>query len=304
MWVFKLGWSQIEAVKQARGKTVVRFLIMGELCTMAIKFACSKCQKTYRVKDELAGKTAKCAKCNHRFKIPAPASLSTKLESAAPLAAVAESESDLASWMEAELATAPSPAPEAKQDAAKQHCSACGSPLASGAALCIACGFDVRSSKKQKTKKVVKRSERPRWKAAGQSATLARGALFSAIGAALGAALWFAVVLFTGYEIGWIAWGLGFSAGAGMAIGHDDPDGTMAGILAGAISIVGILGAKFLIFEHLKSQVAEVGISPDVLSEIVGEPFTFGSLFGPIDELFILLAVGSAYKIGSGQVTD
>ncbi len=37
---------------------------------MAIEFACSSCSRPYRVKDELAGKTAKCGKCGNRMQIP------------------------------------------------------------------------------------------------------------------------------------------------------------------------------------------------------------------------------------------
>ena len=89
-----------------------------------------------------------------------------------------------------------------------------------------------------------------------------------------------------------------------MALGHEDDDGTMAGIVAGGISILGILAAKWIVFEHLKSQLAAIGISLEALEQIAGESITFGSLFGPIDGIFILLAVASAYKIGSGQSTD
>jgi predicted Zn finger-like uncharacterized protein len=37
---------------------------------MPIEFACPSCKKPYRVKDELAGKSAKCGKCGNRMKIP------------------------------------------------------------------------------------------------------------------------------------------------------------------------------------------------------------------------------------------
>jgi hypothetical protein len=40
------------------------------------------------------------------------------------------------------------------------------------------------------------------------------------------------------------------------------------------------------------------------LGNIFAQEMTFLSMFGPIDALFILLAVGTAYKLGSGQATS
>ncbi len=261
---------------------------------MSIEFACPNCKKQYCVKEHLAGKSAKCAKCGNRLKVPA-------------VVADLAGEDDLGTWFDDELSATASPVATSPvtptRSKAKKSCTACGSPLNDGAVVCVACGYDTRSGKKHETKKVVEDDvEEP--SATGHATSLARGALFSAIGAALGAVLWVVVVMITGYEIGWIAWGLGFAAGAGMAIGHEDDDGTTAGIVAAGISILGILGAKFFVFEHLKSMLENAGISLELAEQIAGEPITFGSLFGPIDGLFILLAVASAYKIGSGQVTD
>jgi len=262
---------------------------------MPIEFACPECQKKYRVKEELAGKSAKCAKCNHRIKIPDPA------------AAVLPPEPDLGSWLDDELASEATDGPVVSRASStsnkSKQCSSCGAPLSDGSVLCTVCGFDFRDGKKLSTERVEESESRVR-SAARTSASLARGALFSAIGAAIGAAVWVGVVVVTDYEIGWIAWGLGAAAGAGMAMGHEDDDGTMAGIIAAGISILGIVAAKFFIFEYLKSQLAEIGITLDDLGEVAAGVFTFTSLFGPIDALFILLAVGSAYKIGSGQATD
>ena len=228
---------------------------------------------------------------------------------------------DLGSWFDEELSAKPTAKPAkaaaSAKPSAKKHCSACGSPLSEGAVLCVACGFDTRSGKKHETTKVVDEDVESKATAAVRhSASLARGAIFSAIGAALGAAIWYVVVLFTGYEIGWIAWGLGFAAGAGMAYGHEDDDGTTAGVIAAGISVLGILAAKFLVFQHLKSSIMDMGgafagvegaeadVALDALAQALDQHLTFAAMFGPIDALFILLAVASAYKIGSGQMTD
>ena len=225
---------------------------------------------------------------------------------------------DMGSWLDDELSNSSiikSPSSQEIKSVGKK-CSACGNTLATGAVLCVACGYDTRSGKKHKTKKVLE--DRPsKSKAvavAKHSATLMRGALFSAIGAAMGAAIWVAVVYATGLEIGYIAIGLGFAAGAGMAAGHEDNNGTIAGMVAGGISILGIVGAKFFIYQHLATMTlgsdtfealgenaAEYEIAMNLALQ---ESISFADMFGPIDGLFILFAVASAYQVGSGQMTD
>lgn len=283
---------------------------------MSIDFACPSCAKKFRVKDELAGKSAKCSKCNSRFKVPMPVRKVPDLE---PLDAVG----DLGDWLDSELTESDSVVPASKNakvadsESTGKNCSACGNTLATGAVICVACGFDTRTGKKHLTRKILEEGETDSKakQVAKQSASLARGALFSAIGAAIGAAVWVGVAIALELEIGWIAWGLGFAAGAGMAIGHEDDDGTTAGIIAGGISILGILGAKFYLFKHFTSffganseafeAMGEQGVALQrALTQALGESLSFSDMFGPIDGLFILLAVASAYKIGSGQIMD
>jgi hypothetical protein len=130
--------------------------------------------------------------------------------------------------------------------------------------------------------------------------SLVTGILLSLAGALVGALVWFGVAWATNYEIGWIAWGVGVLAGAGMLVGYRQTD-TIAGILAAVISLVGILGAKIMVFAHALSQIDpefrkmadSMGIQIGTMSDF------FESSFGPIDGLFILLAVASAYKIGT-----
>jgi hypothetical protein len=73
------------------------------------------------------------------------------------------------------------------------------------------------------------------------------GCVLSGVGALIGAGIWFAVAAKTGYEIGYIAWGVGVAAGFGMAIGYRDHS-TVAGVVAVGMSLFGILAAKLAIF--------------------------------------------------------
>ena len=40
-----------------------------------------------------------------------------------------------------------------------------------------------------------------------------------------------------------------------------------------------------------------------MVENATGEQIPFSVMFSPVDGLFILLAVGTAYKLGSGQAT-
>lgn len=67
------------------------------------------------------------------------------------------------------------------------------------------------------------------------------------IGGAIGAFVWAAVVYFTEYEIGWIAWGVGALVGYGVAAGNRDGarSSTAAGVLAVALSALAILAGRY-----------------------------------------------------------
>src|SRR5688572_26701347 len=90
---------------------------------MPIDFSCPECQRHYRVKDELAGKGAKCGKCGHRMQIPAP--------SAAPVS----SKAPAASKPPASTKAASSPKPQPAAVGAKTQQPAAASGAASNSWL-------------------------------------------------------------------------------------------------------------------------------------------------------------------------
>lgn len=239
---------------------------------MPIRFTCPKCNQRYKVAEDFAGRTAKCKKCGQSVKIPKPV-------------AAAAAEPDLASLLGEEAVGVKSAAPAVKQASARKtatrKCAWCGAAMADGTVICVGCGFDVRTGRKVTAGPLEEEPESAAVTAARFTASLARGAVLSAIGAALGAAVWFGVAVTTGFQLGLIAWGLGGAAGAGMSIGHDDNDGTLAGVIAAGISLLGILGAKFAIFVYYQA-----------------------IFIGRFEAVFIVLACITAYKVGSGKVTD
>jgi len=74
-----------------------------------------------------------------------------------------------------------------------------------------------------------------------------RAVIGGLVGGAIGALLWAGVVVFTGYEVGWIAWGVGGLVGYGVAKGNEGGgrSSTAAGTLAVVIAALAILGGKY-----------------------------------------------------------
>lgn len=83
-----------------------------------MKFSCPTCGKVLNVKDEYAGKKARCPSCKEVLTVPY-----------APEAAA--------------LAAQPA--------AAANACPSCGGSLAEGAVFCVACGYDLRTGKQFQT---------------------------------------------------------------------------------------------------------------------------------------------------------
>ncbi len=74
------------------------------------------------------------------------------------------------------------------------------------------------------------------------------------IGGAIGVVIWVVVGYSTQYEVGWIAWGVGFLVGVGVryaAYLADREESFAQGILAAVIAIGSIVTAKFLVFTLL-----------------------------------------------------
>jgi hypothetical protein len=72
------------------------------------------------------------------------------------------------------------------------------------------------------------------------------------VGGGIGAAIWVAVGYTTNYEVGWIAWGIGFLTGLGVRLAAhqaDQEESAGQGIFAAALAVLCILGAKYAVFD-------------------------------------------------------
>ncbi len=75
--------------------------------------------------------------------------------------------------------------------------------------------------------------------------SIVNGVVASLVGGAIGAAAWMGVSYSTDYEIGWLAWGIGALAGAGMSLGLKGSGDMAAGVVAALIALTAVFGGKY-----------------------------------------------------------
>lgn len=135
-------------------------------------------------------------------------------------------------------------------DVGNALCSNCKSPMAENAVLCVSCGFNRLTGKVVGAAGVggdpdAAESKKKRKGGEGRSftGTFLLGCVLSAVGAMIGGAVWVGVAIASGYEIGYIAWGLGLLAGLGMKFGLRE-ESPLGGVTAAGISLFGIAVVK------------------------------------------------------------
>ncbi len=71
------------------------------------------------------------------------------------------------------------------------------------------------------------------------------GALVGLLAGAVGAIIWAGIAYFTGYEVGWVAWGVGLLVGGGVVLGSKGKASTSNGTVAVVITVLCLVGGKF-----------------------------------------------------------
>ncbi|MEO1007405.1 MAG: hypothetical protein AAFX79_02455 [Planctomycetota bacterium] len=77
----------------------------------------------------------------------------------------------------------------------------------------------------------------------------ARALVGALVGGIIGATIWGVIAYHTGYEIGWIAWGVGVLCGIGAVAGSGGRTGDGTGILAAVVALAAIAGGKLAAWE-------------------------------------------------------
>ncbi len=121
--------------------------------------------------------------------------------------------------------------------------------------------------------------------------------------------VWGLVSIYTGYEIGFLAIGVGLLCGFAVVFASGGRRGVVLQAAAVAFSLVGILVGKYVAFAHFLTQAvaeeygAEVAAQFSAFSpEVVGFFFSdFVGMLQPFDLLWVFLAFGAAWKMPAGR---
>lgn len=125
------------------------------------------------------------------------------------------------------------------------------------------------------------------------------------IAAVLGGAIWGGIAIWTGFEIGYVAWGVGLLCGLGVVMMSQGKRGAPLQIIAVVASILGILIGKYMsFFDIVKGIVAEEKGAEAVetmsmfsmeMAQFFGQNLT--TMASGFDALWIILAVYTAWSI-------
>ena len=124
------------------------------------------------------------------------------------------------------------------------------------------------------------------------------------IGAVIGAAAWAVVTVATGYQIGWMAVGVGFLAGYGVRL-MGKGISKQFGIVGAILSLLGCLAGNLLSVCAMVSKHEDVSffdilvrLNPEIIVDI------FKTTFSPMDLLFYAIAIYEGYRFSFRKITE
>lgn len=131
------------------------------------------------------------------------------------------------------------------------------------------------------------------------------GTVLTAVLVGFGAAVvvgvgWGLIVKWTGYEIGFAAWGVGFVVGTAVAFGAQGRRGLPFPAIAVVLALAGILLGKYLAFVWIgQDTLGKLGLSLPVFSRDTARVFwdTRSAVWSAWDLLWAGLAVVTAFRI-------
>ncbi len=141
--------------------------------------------------------------------------------------------------------------------------------------------------------------------AAGEMQEVRSGVLVTAAGAGLVAAIvggvvWGLIVRWSDYEVGFVAWGIGFVVGSAVVLGARDRRGLPLQVLAVVLALAGIVLGKYLAFVWIgQDELGKSGFELPVFSSDTVDLFwdLRSDIWGGWDLLWVGLAVVTAFRI-------
>lgn len=133
--------------------------------------------------------------------------------------------------------------------------------------------------------------------------SLPMGFLGGVIGAVVGAAIWAAITVSSGYQIGFMAIGVGFLVGALVRVmgkGLEKP----FGIIGASFALIGCLAGNILSgcgFEAADQNVSFFQVVASLTPEIALDILKY--MFSPVDLLFYGIAIYEGYRFAFRQFT-
>lgn len=142
---------------------------------------------------------------------------------------------------------------------------------------------------------------------ASGTAIVPRAVIGGLLAAAAGGGIWGLIVHLTGYEVVFVAWGIGALCGYGVLLATGMRRGRPMQIVSSFCSLLGILLGKYfayyavvrqlLIDEHGSRAAGSVSLLMPELMESFAEDIEY--MFQGMDVLFIIMAIGTAWVLTS-----
>jgi hypothetical protein len=132
-------------------------------------------------------------------------------------------------------------------------------------------------------------------------------ALAGLVAAVAGGVIWGLIVRWSGYEVGFIAWGIGFSVGTAVVIGARGDRGVRYQVVAVVLALLGILVGKYLSFVWALADAFEeqgfTGIDVPIFSRRTWDTFidARSEVWSLFDLLWIGFAAFTAFRIPAAQ---
>jgi hypothetical protein len=271
-----------------------------------ITVSCPDCGKAYKLKPTLIGKKGRCKVCDSSFTIEDPTGSS-----------VDDNEDDNVYAVPAPRQ--PSPAVPAKSKPTKptpvdeDEFAGLNSVGSKDDAVDELPELPPQGKRETSTRDVQRKPATTPAKKKKQSSSSGGGfvlggpisAILSAgIGGSIGAVIWGAIAYFAHAEVGYVAWGVGGLVGFCVRMGAGDMDEGIAGFIAAGGAVVSILAGKLLAGYFIVQWLVKEGQIPAAIAAEAQWPLiriAFMSSFGVVDIVFFVLAIATAFKLGSGQ---